>query len=193
MIIDGGGDMSKNDFKDQRRYRILELATKCLAEKPNASLNEIATYSEIGIATLHRYFSSRDNLLNTISYRAIELVEDAIERIDFSEPDIRVLIKKTAEVLIPLGDSIYFLFAEIFNTDDIELVNKELIIWDRFIDEFRKRQSIGQLRSDLKVEWIFKVTYNMMFMLWKAIHDGNIAAKDAPEILMTTLLDGFKG
>lgn len=184
--------MSKNDFKDQRRYRILELATKCLAEKPNASLNEIATYSEIGIATLHRYFSSRDNLLNTISYRAIELVEDAIEKIDFSEPDISVLIKKTAEILIPLGDSIYFLFTEIFNTEDIELVNKELIIWDRFIDEFRKRQSIGQLRSDLKVEWIFKVTYNMMFMLWKAIHDGNIAAKDAPEILTTTLLDGFK-
>ena len=185
--------MSKTDSMIKRKSKIVDSATKCLAENPNASLNEIAAYSEIGIATLHRYFSSRDDLLKNISMRAILLVENAISMINFDEADIRDFIKNTARALIPLGDNIYFLFAEMFKTDDIKLVRKETVIWDKFIAEFKKRQSKGELRSDVRADWIFKVTYNMMFILWKAIHDGDVAANEATEILLITLLDGFKG
>jgi len=185
--------MSKIDLMIKRKSKIVESATKCLAENPNASLNEIATYTEIGIATLHRYFSSRDNLIKTISLRAIELVGNAISMINFDEPDMRIFVKNTASTLIPLGDNIYFLFAEMFKTDDIELVRKETVIWDKFIAEFTKRQRRGELRSDVKADWIFKVTYNLMFIIWKAIHNGDVAANEAAEILSITLLDGFKG
>ncbi len=183
--------MSKAAYKDEKRKRILEHATQCLAEKPNASLNEIAQYAEIGIATLHRYFSTREDLITAISYRALELVKEAMLEINFSEPDIRTYIKQTAEVLMPIGDRIFFLFSEVFNTDNADLDNLEKEIIDKFIEELKRRQNIGQLRKDLKAEWMFFVFYSVIFISWKEIHDGNITFKDAPEQLTTTLLDGF--
>ena len=77
--------MSKTAYKDEKRKKILEHATQCLAEKPNASLNEVAQNAEIGIATLHRYFATREDLITAISYRALELVNEAIIEINFSE------------------------------------------------------------------------------------------------------------
>ena len=188
---EGLGSMSKTAYKEEKRKKILEYATQCLAEKPNASLNEIAQYAQIGIATLHRYFSTREDLITAISYRALELVNVAIIEINFSEPNIRTFIKQTAEVLMPIGDRIFFLFSEVFNTENSDLDNIEKEIIDKFIEEFKRRQNIGQLRKDLKAEWMFYILYSVIFISWKEIHDGNIACKDAPEQLTTTLLDGF--
>jgi len=78
-----------------------------------------------------------------------------------------------------------------YNDTDQELARKEQAICDLFIREFATRQSKGELRRDLKAEWMFSMMYNVLFMLWKEIHEGSIAAKDAPRILMSTLLDGF--
>jgi hypothetical protein len=65
-------------------------------------------------------------------------------------------------------------------------------ITDIFIQELKRRQNMGQLRGDLKAEWMFFIFYSIIFISWKEIHDGNITYKDAPEQLTTTLLDGFE-
>lgn len=43
--------------KEAKLHMILDAATEILVEKPTASLNDIAEYAGIGIATLHRYLS----------------------------------------------------------------------------------------------------------------------------------------
>jgi hypothetical protein len=92
---------------------------------------------------------------------------------------------------MPIGDRIFFLFSEVFNTDNADLDNLEKEIIDKFTEELKRRQNIGQLRKDLKAEWMFFVFYSVIFISWKEIHDGNITFKDAPVQFTTTLLDGF--
>ncbi|WP_044358082.1 TetR/AcrR family transcriptional regulator, partial [Paenibacillus sp. E194] len=49
--------------KEAKLNTILDAATKILVEKPTASLNDIADYAGIGIATLHRYIENREQLM----------------------------------------------------------------------------------------------------------------------------------
>lgn len=57
-------------LKEARFNAILDSATILLVENPTASMNEIAEYAGIGIATLHRYVESReiDAILGPSSY-----------------------------------------------------------------------------------------------------------------------------
>ncbi|NWF70773.1 MAG: helix-turn-helix transcriptional regulator [Chloroflexi bacterium] len=58
-------------LKDLRRSELLNAASQLLALKPTASLAEIAAYAQIGKATLHRYFASRQDLMLALGDRAL--------------------------------------------------------------------------------------------------------------------------
>lgn len=67
--------------KEAKLRAILDAATELLVEKPTASLNDIAEYAGIGIATLHRYIESREQLMLQLGLRAVEVVEETLRRI----------------------------------------------------------------------------------------------------------------
>ncbi len=184
--------MTEKKFKVNRQNKLLELATTCLARNPNASLLEIAEFAGIGIATLHRYFPSRDDLLHAISAKALDLVEQSIEKVDFNQPNIRLFFIQMITELIPLGDRVYFLAADIFAVLDEELTNREMKIAQRIIEKLKESQVGYQLRTDLKAEWMYDMMYHTIFLIWKYVHDGKMAANDAPELVVSMLLDGFR-
>lgn len=68
----------KTSVKDNKRKAILDASTELLAFKPTATLQEIADHAGIGIATLHRYFSTRELLLDALALNAIGLVDEAL-------------------------------------------------------------------------------------------------------------------
>lgn len=72
-------------IKQTRLHSILDEATKLLIEKPNASMNEIAESAKIGIATLHRYVESREQLMVHLGLRAIEVVSETMKEIQLDE------------------------------------------------------------------------------------------------------------
>ncbi|EAO51527.1 Transcriptional regulator, TetR family [Bacillus thuringiensis serovar israelensis ATCC 35646] len=72
-------------LKEARFNAILDSATILLVENPTASMNEIAEYAGIGIATLHRYVESREKLMLFLRHRAIQLVSDTVNQIPLDE------------------------------------------------------------------------------------------------------------
>lgn len=88
---------------------ILDEATKLLIEKPTASMNEIADAAGIGVATLHRYVESREQLMIYLGLRAIEVVDDTMRSIPVDDEPCESYIPELIEGLIPLGDKIHFL------------------------------------------------------------------------------------
>lgn len=184
--------MAEKNFKVNRQNKLLALATTCLARNPNASLLEIAEFAGIGIATLHRYFPSRHDLLHAILSKALDLVEETIAKVDFNQQDIRLFFIQTITELIPLGNRIYFLSADIFNVHDEELTKREMKIAQRFIEKLKECQADQQLRTDLKAEWMYDMMYHTIFLIWQYVLDGKIAVTDAPGLVVSTLLDGFR-
>ncbi|MED4164602.1 TetR/AcrR family transcriptional regulator [Halalkalibacterium halodurans] len=91
---------SKAPTKEARFKAILDAATEVLVEKPTASMNEIAEYAGVGVATLHRYVENREKLMVYLGYRAIQAVSETIEGIPLNEENDENYISKLVEALI---------------------------------------------------------------------------------------------
>jgi AcrR family transcriptional regulator len=179
-------------LKEARFNAILDAATMLLVEKPTASMNEIAEYAGIGIATLHRYVESREKLMLFLGYRAIDLVSDTINQIPLDEERCENYIPELIEALIPLGDKIYFL-----GHDASVYYNKELDEAEQKLREPVRRviellQHRGYFQQTVSSEWILNTLYALLFLTWQQVHEGNVAKKSAAALVLNTFYHGFK-
>lgn len=179
-------------IKQVRLNTILDEATKCLIEKPSASMHEIAESAGIGIATLHRYVESREQLMIHLGFRAIEVVSETMKEIRLDEENYETYIPDLIQALIPLGDKLYFL-----NHDVSVHLNKEIEDEDKKLREPIMRaigllQQKGQFREDVDTNWIVDVLYSLVFLTWQQVAEGNIARNSAADLLVDTFCHGFK-
>jgi AcrR family transcriptional regulator len=161
-------DSTKPRRADARRNRdaVLAAAVRVLAERPEASMREIAEASGFGRTTLYRHFPHRDDLVRALYGRVFEtahaIVEAAVESGraawaagDPADPDadaLEVLVRTTLD-LTDLGEQYRFLGAH--------------------------REARGQLRDDLTVTWITDVIHGLTMMGAQHVRNG---ASSAPEL-----------
>ncbi|MEJ8545856.1 TetR/AcrR family transcriptional regulator [Brevibacillus borstelensis] len=176
--------------KEARLHGILDSATELLIHKPTASLNEIAEHAGIGIATLHRYIESREQLILQLGLRALKVVGDSMNEVPLDEETIEDYIPALIEALIPLGDKIHFL------THDASLYySEEIIAAERKIKEpichaVELLQKKGAVRQDMSADWIWNVLYTLVFVAWQQVEDGRIAKRSAAKLVTETLFHG---
>lgn len=178
-------------LKEARRIEILNAASELLATQPAASLAEIAEYAKIGKATLHRYFASRDDLMLALGYQALETVSAAIAA---SLPEHGTAVEaltRVIEVLVPLGDKLHFLFSQTIFETHPDFVAAERSSEAPLLALIRQAQASGELRSDLSADWILHHLNYALFATWQAVHDGSVARRDAPRLLVMTVLGGI--
>lgn len=184
--------IDKSTKKDATHKAILESATELLSLKPTSTLQEIADYSRIGIATLHRHFASREALLDEIAMNAVQLVDEALGSINFNEYDARGSLNNLFSFLIPLGNKISFLGTATYTHSNPQVIHEEERLQQPVLNAIKKWQQTGQLRNDVPAKWILAVLYDLLFMSWQEIQAGNIARNDAVGYLLTTILHGFQ-
>lgn len=180
-----------NQRKKNRHSDILEAATEQLSLKPTATLQEIADYANIGIATLHRHFASREALLEELAFHAIELVESSMKGITFHEHDISLSFMGLFQKLIPLGDKIYFLAYAASVDENPQIVLREAALKEPLMTAIRGWKKSGLLKETFSEKWMLAVIYDLLFLTWQEIHSGNMAKNDAAGILTDTILNGF--
>lgn len=183
--------MMKN-AKEARLHAILDAATELLVEKPTASLTDIANYAGIGIATLHRYIESREQLMLQLGFRAVQVVNDTMNEIPVDEEKLESYIPKLIEALIPLGDKIYFLAHECSVNYSSELLTAEDQLKEPIRQTIIQLQNQGYLRQDMSSEWMLNVLYSLLFTMWQQVQEGNIAKNSAALLIVETLFNGIK-
>lgn len=181
----------KTSVKDNKRKAILDASTELLALKPTATLQEIADHAGIGIATLHRYFSTRELLLDALALNAIGLVEEALGGVTAEEHDMLSFLMEVFEVLIPLGGKVSFLSSAASVDENPHIVAEEARIKQPLREAVEGWQARGLLSTEMTAHWIITVMYNLLFVAWQEIQKGNLAKNDAPQLLVNTVLQGF--
>lgn len=185
--------MEINDSKKERRYNnILDSATLLLIKNPKATLEAVAENADIGIATLHRYFKNRDNLIESLGFRAINTAKETLLAVNKEGISTLEYLQLLVEALIPLGDKIYFLlFDPLFiNHQKIaegeENLKKFLI---SVIDDLKKEKIILEKLSS---KWIVDVLYSIIITAWEYIIRDEITNKQACIMVMDTFMNGIK-
>jgi len=176
--------------KEAKLNTILDAATKILVEKPTASLNDIADYAGIGIATLHRYIENREQLMLQLGLRAAKVVGETIDLINSTERSNEAYIPALVEALIPLGDKIHFLTQDGALYCNEEMLAAEDQILQRVRHTLGELQLKGLLRQDMSSEWIANVLYSLLILAWQQVHLGNIAKNSAAKLVVDTLYNG---
>ncbi|MGG1615882.1 TetR/AcrR family transcriptional regulator [Paenibacillus sp. NRS-1781] len=179
-------------IKQVRLNSLLDVATMLLIDKPNASMNEIADYAGIGIATLHRYVESREQLMIYLGFRAIEVVSETMKGISLDEENYENYIPELIEALIPLGDKIYFLAhdASVNFNKDIEEADQKLR--EPILHVIEILQQKGYFHPHIDKDWIMNVLYSLLFLTWQQVRNGNIAKNSAAALVVNTFYHGFK-
>lgn len=187
------GDVNhKNRGKSVKQQGILESATELLLSKPTATLQEIADYSGIGIATLHRYFSTKEKLLDELALNAISLVKEAFARIEYDDEDLEKTLMSIFSTLIPLGNKISFLGTAVSVDENPLVAEGEKELKAPIISAFDMWKEKGKLNRNMSSQWMVNVIYNLLYLTWQEIQNGNLAKNDAPNLLLVTVLNGFK-
>ncbi len=182
--------MQETTLKDNRRHDLLNAASELLAQKPAASLAEIADYAKIGKATLHRYFTGRDDLMLALAQRAFATIEDAIAKSELERGGATEALTRLIEALVPLGDKVYFLLNDSTLAEHPDLAAADHATRAPVLALIRRGQASGEFRADLTAEWIVHQMDYALFAAWQAVYDGSVARKDAARLLVTTLLGG---
>jgi len=184
--------IDKSTKKVATHKAILESATELLSLKPASTLQEIADYSRIGIATLHRHFASRESLLDELAMNAVQLVDEALASVNLDDHDAIGSLNNLLSILIPLGNKISFLGAATYTNSNPQVIQEEERLQQPVLNAIKKWQQTGQLRNDMPAKWIMAVLYDLLFISWQEIQAGNIARNDAVGYLLTTILHGFQ-
>lgn len=172
--------------------RFLDAAIQVLVSNNGASLLEIAQAAGIGRATLHRHFTSRNDLLRAITLKAIGDAEQAVAASRIGEDSALDAVERVVHALMPIGHRYYFLL----RISDPELEADRAIttaverLTARLEQLLLRGQREGVLRADLRAQWLGEVMGVVLFAAWEGIRDGVIAPRDAPNLVLTTLLDG---
>ena len=183
--------LTMNSIRISADEAIIEAAFRVLNVNGAASLNEIATAAGVGRATLHRYFSGRDDLINAMVIRALRELNDVAEASSKGARSYTQALKKMLFAIVPLGHRQWFLSQNAArNSTEI---NAEL---DKQRREFRLVLLAAQ-KEDLfpdtcPVEWAMQTYDVLVYAAWQMVHDGHATPDQAATLAWKTFASGIK-
>jgi AcrR family transcriptional regulator len=169
---------------------VLDVATTVLLSSPHASLSEVAAAAGVSRTTLHSWFPTRQALLIALAQEAMDLVEDAFREARLDDGPARDALARAVTLTVPLGSRIEFLLRERSLDDDPQVTARYAALDEPLKRTVERGQRDGDLRADLPSWWLVTALNSAVYAAWETIADGRLAPRDAPRLVMTTVVDG---
>ncbi|MUL82271.1 MULTISPECIES: TetR/AcrR family transcriptional regulator [unclassified Mycolicibacterium] len=171
---------------------LLETATQVLLANPAASLGDIAHAAGMSRTTLHKTYPTRPTLLRALANDALELLNGAYSRagLDVAGADAPAALARLATELIPLGPRLMFLYREHSLDDEPELLAQVNALDEPVRNLEQRARADGTFRTDLPDGWVRATFEALVYAAWEEIAAGLLAPLAAPDVVMSTLLNG---
>ncbi len=181
------------------RDAILAAAVRRLNTDPRASMADLAAAAGVGRATLHRYFSTRDELLHELGTRSMDRWEQSMlaagldEAVGSGDPaQIEACIRDVLSRYLADYDEFGFALTDPYLRSAPDLVARTEILADRETVLLAAGQRAGLLRSDVPATWLSSAVYGLLVAARDAIDLGKVARRDLDHYLITTFLEGAR-
>jgi AcrR family transcriptional regulator len=177
---------------DARRNRrtVLDAAVALLAQRPQATMQEVADACGLGRTTVYRHFPRRQDLIDALFQEVLDeaarTVEDALA--DASSP--RALLCDLGERIIAIGDRYRFLDAH------PELRERTLALNDSgpenplqaYLIEAQQR---GEVRDDMPVQWMLTTLRGLAVVAMVEVSAGRMTVDEAGRHVGETCASAF--
>lgn len=181
-----------------RAQELGRAALRLLNADATASMAQIAAAAGVSRATLHRTFSSRDELVRFLGRMSVQSWREALDAAGIDEAAasqepglIRAALDRLCTQLVRDADEYGFTLTEPGLRADDELVAASTAQQDRELRFYAAAQRAGVLRDDVPTVWMAHVVFGLLVGLREALGSGDIAVRDAGPLLRRTLLTGM--
>ncbi|MEO0548710.1 MAG: helix-turn-helix domain-containing protein [Pseudomonadota bacterium] len=169
---------------------IIEAAFAVFSRDPSASLSEVADRAGVGRATLHRYFSSREDLIRALAKTAIEEMDTAVEDACKDAASFSEVVRLSLIALVPLGDRYAFLEHEALEDDpELEAAFTEEKHETTKMVESAKQE--GLFDEAIPTSWIVQAYDGLLYAGWESVRTGEATAVQAADLAWKTLIFGL--
>lgn len=158
---------------------LLDTAAEVLVANPAAPLGTVAQAAGIGRTTLHNHYPTRQELLVAVAHHCLNRCGEAL--------DGATTLRPLVTALVPVGAQLAFLFRHPSLDADAELAQR---IKALDVPVTSVVEGTPELRSDRPSWWIVSTIYALIYVAWEGIAGGYLAPRDAPDLVLDTLLTG---
>lgn len=181
------------------RDSILAAAQRCLNTDARASMTDLAAAAGIGRATLHRHFSTRDELLHELGTRSLNRWEESMDAVDVDgaiasgDPGrIETCLRDMLKRYLADYDEFGFALTDPYVRSAPDLLERTERLAERETALLAAGQTAGLLRSDLAARWLSSAVYGILVAARDAVTVGRIARQDLDEYVVVTFLEGTR-
>lgn len=168
---------------------IVQAATELLARDRAATMSEIALKAGVGRATLHRHFSSRDELVAAIQKRSMRETNAAVLASDDVSAAAVERLRRMFSAVIPLGDHYAFLRREPVPDAKVEQYYQAELAWVAdLVSQLRAERALSDAVSD---SWAVAQIDQLVWTAWSEVSAGRLAPADAADLALNTFLNGL--
>ena len=179
------------------RNDVLGAAQRLLNSDPGASMSTIAEAAGVSRATLHRHFDSREALLVELGTRSLDQWEQRLDDADAEgvaasgDADrIRTAIQSLVLGYVDDADDHGFALTDHVILANAAITERTQRLADREGVLLAAAQAAGVLRADLPLRWLGHAIYGQLVAGREAVRLGDVARRDVPRLVLSTLLTG---
>ncbi|WP_139981132.1 TetR/AcrR family transcriptional regulator [Nocardioides litoris] len=179
------------------REEILAAAQRHLNVDPRASMAVLAAAAGVGRATLHRHFSSRDDLLHELGARSHDRWEESMDAVGVDEvatsrdPErIEACLRELMGRYLADSDDFGFALTDAVLTSAPDLLARSDRLAEREVALLAAAQEVGVLRDDLPARWLGHAVYGLLVAARDAVREGDVPRRDLDDLVLTTFLKG---
>jgi AcrR family transcriptional regulator len=187
MTIEPPDAQPRADARRNRRT-VLDAAVALLAQRPQATMQEVADASGLGRTTVYRHFPKRQDLIDALFDEVLREAAETIEESLRNHGTPRELLCDIGARIISIGDRYAFLDAH------PELRERALTSTgggDPLAAFLTAAQARGEIRDDLPVAWMLASLRGLAIVAMVERQAGRMTADEAGTYVGETLATAF--
>jgi AcrR family transcriptional regulator len=174
----------------RRNHRtVLDTAITLLAERPQATMQEVADASGLGRTTVYRHFPRRQDLIDALFVEVLREARAAVADVLRTPESVRDVLCALGPKFIAIGDRYRFLDAHPELRERALTPNEEA--GEPLAEYLTRAQLRGELRTDVPVPWMLTAVRGLAVAAMVELTAGRLELADAGRLLGETLADAF--
>lgn len=167
---------------DARRNRrtVLDAAVTLLAQRPNATMQEVADASGLGRTTVYRHFPRRQDLIDALFEEVLREAAETVNEALAQAGTARELLCDLGTRVIAIGDRYRFLDAHPEVRDRTLAGENAMDGAENPLEEYLSdAQRRGEIRGDMPVTWMLTTLRGLGVVAMVEVSAGRLSVEEA--------------
>lgn len=183
--------INKKVKRTKKEVQILLAAAREFVSNSGVSMSEMAVIAGVGRATLHRYFTTKDDLHHAVIVYALDEFSDLLEAVINEAQTGYERLNLLIEKVLVKGEVFHFLMTDqkIYQIPEAQRRYDNLLADMVGIIETCKKE--GVIAERINSIWVVYTLDSLLYSAWQGSIEGYFELASMKQMILDTLMHGF--